>query len=53
MRYDTTGKNTTVAEFQNAVNMADTYMRKMSDAGDISPPIFLDFPPNFRLSMQN
>ena len=30
-----------------------TYIQKAGDAGDISPPIFLDFPPNFRLSTRN
>ena len=29
------------------------YFLKASDAGDISPPIFLDFPPNFRLRMRH
>ena len=28
---------------------SEAYMRKTGDAGDIFPPIFLDFPPNFRL----
>ena len=30
-----------------------SYIQKAGDAGDISPPIFLDFPPNFRLSTRN
>ena len=32
---------------------AVSYFLKASDAGDISPPIFLDFPPNFRLRMRH
>ena len=36
-----------------APNTTPAYIQKAGDAGDISPPICLDFPPNFRLSTRN
>ena len=37
----------------DCAHMSTSYIQKAGDAGDISPPICLDFPPSFKLSMRN
>ena len=40
-------------DFGEPDSTSSTYMQKAGDTGDISPPIFLDFSPNFRLKTRN